>query len=68
MNNLSARQLSNVRRLLKEAAKLVDQAALEIGIASPMLGRLRAIFKLIEAEIEEIYNYNPTGDRVCPIC
>jgi hypothetical protein len=63
MHELSAKQLSSVRRLLKEAAKLVDQAALEIGIASPVLGRLRAIFKLIEAEIEEINNYNPTMER-----
>jgi len=62
MNNPSARQLSSVLRLLKEAAKLVDQAALEIGIASPMLGRIRAIFKLIEAEIEEISNYNSAGN------
>jgi hypothetical protein len=61
MHELSAKQLSSVRRLLKEAAKLIDQAALEVGIASPTLGRLRAIFKLTGAAIAEINNYNPAG-------
>jgi hypothetical protein len=40
--NLTRQQLAAA---FKEAAKLVDQAALEVGIASPVLGRLRAIFK-----------------------